>query len=321
VVDVGSRAAASIRGTPGPGAATRPRGGGDFDSAQGLGRGALRLLPGAVLFASLLALHRRSARLDATLRSARSGADGLGRTVRQLRERVQDLERHRESDGTALRKAQELAALALAKTLMLHDPVTGSHLERLPLYTGFLAAELCGHPRHRRVLLPELVHVLPRASTLHDVGKLGIPEHILRKSAPLTLEEFAIMKRHTTVGGRTLQELARRDPRNLFLAVGCEIALYHHERWDGSGYPFGLRGPRIPLVARIVALADVYDALTSERPYKRAYAHSVARRLIVAQAGAHFDPDVVEAFLACEEAFLHTRATRPAPAAELALGV
>jgi putative two-component system response regulator len=195
-------------------------------------------------------------------------------------------------------------ALGLVQALSRYDPVTGSHLQRLPIYTEILARELATHPRHRAALRELLGH-LPRASTLHDVGKLHVPETILRKRGALTAAEFALMKHHTTSGGRTLRQLARFLPVHPLLHLGHDIALYHHERWDGSGYPFGLRGAQIPLSARIVALADVYDALTSERPYKPAYSHALARSLISAASGSHFDPDLVEAFRRCEEAFLH----------------
>ena len=196
-------------------------------------------------------------------------------------------------------------ALDLVAALGRHDPVTGAHLRRLPLYTALLTDELAAHPRHRVALQPHRA-LLPLASTLHDVGKLHIPERILRKRGPLSAEEFVLMKRHTMHGRQALQELVRQDPDDAFLALGADIALYHHERWDGSGYPFGLRGPHIPLVARIVALADVYDALTSERPYKPAFDHDVARTLIRTQCGAHFDADVVEAFLVREPEFART---------------
>jgi putative two-component system response regulator len=197
--------------------------------------------------------------------------------------------------------AQQAFALVLA--LSRRDPVTGSHLQRLPIYTHLLATELGSHPRHRAVLRRR-VEFLPKASTLHDVGKLHVPEAILRKRGALTATEFTLMKHHTTAGGRALRELARLAPADPFLALGQDIALYHHERWDGRGYPFGLRRSQIPVSARIVALADVYDALTSERSYKPAYSHDMARSLIVAQSGAHFDPDLVEAFRACEDDFL-----------------
>ena len=215
------------------------------------------------------------------------------------------------------------AALALVAALGRHDPVTGAHLQRLPLYTELLTRELATHPRHRGVLQP-LRTLLPQASTLHDVGKLRIPERILRKRGALTAEEFALMKRHTMHGGQALQELAGIRPDDAFLALGRDIALYHHERWDGGGYPFGLRGAQIPLAARIVALADVYDALTSVRPYKPAYDHDVARTLIRAQTAAHFDPDVVEAFLSREPEFARTSrqpAVVVAPASDLAVAV
>lgn len=201
------------------------------------------------------------------------------------------------------RRPARLAALDLVDALARYDPVTGAHLRRLPVYTGLLAAVLATHPRHRFALRASL-QWLPQASTLHDVGKLEIPGHILRKRGTLAASEFSVMKRHTTCGGRMLRQFAAAAPEDRLLALGCEIAFYHHERWDGSGYPFGLRGDRIPLGARIVALADVYDALTSARPYKPAFSHDVARRLMLEQAGAHFDPDVIEAFLSCENEFV-----------------
>jgi putative two-component system response regulator len=220
--------------------------------------------------------------------------------------------RCRESGEVLLRsprqRAQDLVA-ALAR----HDPVTGAHLQRLPFYTRLLVEDLATHPRHR-LSLRAAGAVLPQASTLHDVGKLRVSEWILCKRGPLAADEFAAMKLHTTAGGRALQELGRLDPEDRFLVLGHDVALYHHERWNGSGYPFGLRGAQIPLAARIVALADVYDALTSERPYKPAFDHTVARKLILAQAGAHFDPDVVEAFLATERNFLDTALRSQTPA-------
>jgi len=285
-----------------------------------LGKPRLGILPSMLVFLALRESLHRFARLETRLHSTPSGAADLGPRVHRLHARLADLERRYRSGDAEVQAAHELAALALAKTLMLHDPVTGLHLERLPLYTEMLAAALAAHPRHRGVLSRDMLGVLPRASTLHDVGKLGISETILRKAGRLTPQEFAIMKRHTTTGGRTLQELLHRAPGNVFLALGRDIALYHHERWDGAGYPFGLRGARIPLVARIVALADVYDALTSERPYKPAYSHAAAWRFIVSQAGAHFDPDVVEAFLARADDFRRLRANHGADSQAVAAG-
>ncbi len=216
-------------------------------------------------------------------------------------------------NGDALQTSPRQRAEDLVTALARHDPVTGAHLQRLPFYTRLLVQDLATHPRHRASLRAG-IEILPRASTLHDVGKLCVSEWILRKRGPLAVDEFAAMKLHTTAGGRALHELARLDPEDRFLALGHDIALYHHERWNGGGYPFGLRGAQIPLAARIVALADVYDALTSERPYKPAFDHVVARKLILAQTGAHFDPDVVEAFLATERTFLDAALRSRVPA-------
>jgi putative two-component system response regulator len=130
---------------------------------------------------------------------------------------------------------------------------------------------------------------------------------ILLKPGSLTPEETAMMRRHTTMGGQTLRAIARRGLDNPYVEVAYEVAMYHHERWDGTGYPFGLPGPHIPIAARIVALADVYDALTSKRCYKPAYSHAESRAYILQQSGKHFDPDVVEAFLARELDFVRVR--------------
>jgi putative two-component system response regulator len=161
--------------------------------------------------------------------------------------------------------------------------------------------------RDQPVLTEIICRSLPRASMLHDIGKVGIPDAILQKPARLSAEEFAVIQRHPTIGGRTLEKLCELDPEDVFLKLAHEIALHHHERWDGSGYPFSLSQEQIPLSARIVALADVYDALTSERPYKRAYSHEITRGLIIAQSRSHFDPLVVEAFLAREIDFMWIR--------------
>ncbi|MFQ5600802.1 MAG: HD-GYP domain-containing protein [Candidatus Krumholzibacteriia bacterium] len=272
-----------------------------------VGSPAAGIAPSVIVGLTLHLLHRKLSFLSTLAGGSRRAADASAAQAELLHARIQELERRDSGHGDELRGAHEVAALALAKLVELHDPVTGSHLERLRAYTSLLSGELARLPRYRASLHPELVAVLPHASALHDVGKVGIPDRILQKAGRLTAQEFAVMKRHTTTGGHTLQELLRRAPGNRFLALGREIALYHHERWDGSGYPFGLRADQIPLSARIVALADVYDALTSERPYKAAYTHEATRAHIISQSGTHFDPDVVEAFLCCEGEFVRTR--------------
>jgi putative two-component system response regulator len=142
-----------------------------------------------------------------------------------------------------------------------------------------------------------------RSSPLHDIGKVGTPDHILLKPGRLTPEEFEVMKRHSVIGGDAIRDLIAQGRTQPFLQMGMEIAYHHHEKYDGSGYPAGLAGQDIPLPARIMALADVYDALTSRRPYKDPMPHERAAAIIREGRGYHFDPDVVDAFDAREAAF------------------
>lgn len=144
-------------------------------------------------------------------------------------------------------------------------------------------------------------------SPLHDIGKVGIPDSVLLKPGRLNDIEFDIMKTHTTLGAQTLDAAIRQFPGAKFLEMARDIALTHHERWSGGGYPNGLRGEEIPLAGRIMAIADVYDALTSKRVYKPAFTHEVAKSMIVQDSGKHFDPSLVEAFLACEAQFIKVR--------------
>jgi HD-GYP domain-containing protein (c-di-GMP phosphodiesterase class II) len=142
---------------------------------------------------------------------------------------------------------------------------------------------------------------------LHDIGKVGTPDALLLKPGELTEEEFEIIKRHTLMGGNALKAIESQIEGKSFLAIGREIAYNHHEKWDGSGYPRGLKGEAIPLSARIIAVADVYDALTTKRFYKEAYSHDKARDMIFALKGKHFDPDMVNAFTAVAEKFNQVR--------------
>jgi len=143
-------------------------------------------------------------------------------------------------------------------------------------------------------------------SALHDVGKVAIPDAILRKPGKLTREEFEVMKTHAAIGRRFFESLLKESPGAPFLEMCRDTAASHHERWDGAGYPEGLKGAAIPLAGRLMALSDVYDALTSERCYKKAMTHEEAKKIVLDGAGAHFDPAVVSAFQAQEEAFRET---------------
>jgi len=206
------------------------------------------------------------------------------------------------------RKTKSAAIFALSKLAESRDPETGEHLARMREYCLALARVLAAHPKFSAQLTPTWIESLCEASPLHDVGKVGIPDRILLKPGPLTAEEFEIMKAHTTIGADTLHEVARDFPGNEFIDLGVEIARHHHERWDGTGYPHRLAGEQIPLSARILAVGDVYDALTSRRVYKDAFSHAESRKLIVNGRGSQFDPDVVDAFLACETEFIVIRA-------------
>ncbi len=192
----------------------------------------------------------------------------------------------------------------LVGTLSFSDPETGSHLERTRSYCRLLAQEMANEPRFSGIVDEEFIALIYTTSPLHDIGKVGIPDHVLLKPDRLDDREFAIMKTHTSIGAETLQAALSQCPNARFLQMALDIAIAHHEKFDGSGYPHGLAGESIPLAARIMAVADVYDALRSKRPYKYAFSHEVARAIILRGAGTHFDPSVVEAFKRGEARFL-----------------
>lgn len=196
-----------------------------------------------------------------------------------------------------------IAIFALAKLAESRDPETGLHLDRIREYCLLLGNCLLKRPGYDKRLSVRDLEMIYYTSPLHDIGKVGVPDAILRKPGALDHDEFEIMKTHSIIGGKTLGQALAQYPGALFLKTARDIAFWHHERFDGTGYPHGLAGEDIPLCARIVALADVYDALTSKRPYKKAFPHEEARRFIVEQRGRHFDPDLVDAFLAAESAF------------------
>jgi HD-GYP domain-containing protein (c-di-GMP phosphodiesterase class II) len=200
-------------------------------------------------------------------------------------------------------EARDAIMLALAKLAESRDPETGKHLERVQDYCRLLAEALAKLPKYRDTITPGFIETLVRSSPLHDIGKVGIPDHILLKPGALSPEEFAIMKRHSSIGGDTIKALFKQGRQRDFLEMAMEIAYHHHEKFDGSGYPDGLRSTDIPLAARILALADVYDALTTVRVYKKARPHNEAREIVLKGRGSHFDPDVVDAFCRHEQEF------------------
>ncbi len=199
--------------------------------------------------------------------------------------------------------SQMATIFALAKLAESRDKGTGQHIERVQIYCRLIASHLRENPSYADVINDAFVENIFRASSLHDIGKVAIRDGVLLKPGPLTEDEFDEMKSHTTLGARTLQKVQRAYPGNAFLRMGIEIALSHHERWDGTGYPHGLAGAQIPLSARIMAVADSYDAARSRRFYKPALPHEECCAAILRRAGTFLDPDVVQAFTRAEVEF------------------
>lgn len=204
-------------------------------------------------------------------------------------------------------ESRDMTIFALAKLAESRDPETGAHLERIREYSLLLAQKLARREEFRAQVDGDYAQLLYLTSPLHDIGKVGVPDSVLLKPGRLSREEFEVMKRHTVIGGQTLATVSDAHPGAQFLQLARDIAWTHHERYDGSGYPRGLAGDEIPLCGRIVALADVYDALTTKRVYKPAHTHDQARAAIIAGSGTQFDPAVVEVFLAQESHFVTVR--------------
>ena len=199
---------------------------------------------------------------------------------------------------------QDATVIAMASLAESRDQDTGNHLRRTQHYVAALARELRFHDHHARELTDENIALLFKAAPLHDIGKVGVPDAILLKSGKLTAGEFEQMKLHTVYGRDAIAGVEKTlGASNRFLRYASEITYSHHEYWDGSGYPQALAGAAIPLSARLMAVADVYDALISARPYRPAFTHETAVELIRQGRGEHFDPDVVDAMLAVEEKF------------------
>jgi len=202
-----------------------------------------------------------------------------------------------------LHNARMATILGLAKLAEYRDEGTGTHLERIREYAKIIAEEMAKNPKYAGHITPEFIDDIYQSSILHDIGKVGIPDAVLLKPGRLSDEEFDVIKRHTNLGGDAIKAIEMQIEGQSFLALGKEIAYNHHEKWDGSGYPRGLNGEDIPLSARIIALADVYDALTTKRFYKEAYTHEKSRQIIIDLKGTHFDPEVLDVFLALADEF------------------
>jgi putative two-component system response regulator len=226
-----------------------------------------------------------------------SRLEGERQTAVLRNEQLEQATRELQAKNEQLAATRDVTVYTLAKVAESRDADTGRHLERICAYSMLLANELQKQSAFRHVIDQDFLTNLRQSSPLHDIGKVSVSDNILLKPARLTPDEYEQMKKHALVGSNILQDAISHKSEATFLDMAAIIARCHHERFDGQGYPTGLSGRSIPLPARIVALADVYDALTAERPYKEAYAPEMARNMIVAESGGAFDPDVVEAFL------------------------
>ena len=233
------------------------------------------------------------ARTHLSLRLARQE---LARQNEILEEKVR--ERTRE-----LALTQDAIIEAMAGLAEYRDPETGAHIKRTRNYVRVLAEKLRGEPGYDGYFTDEIIDLLYKSAPLHDIGKVGVRDDILLKPGPLTDAEFAVMRRHTVYGRDAIQAAAKNLGDNSFLRLAQEIAYTHQERWDGSGYPQGLAGEAIPIPGRLMAIADVYDALISRRVYKAPFTHAQAVAVIRDGRGSHFDPAMVDAFLDVQETF------------------
>lgn len=204
---------------------------------------------------------------------------------------------------TDLIRTQEAVIFGMAKLADSRDHATGDHLERISFYSTVLATALQRRGMFRDDITPAFMQLIGTSSALHDIGKVGIEDAILLKPGPLTPQEHRRMQAHSRIGEECLKDIERRLGSSNFLRMAREIAAAHHERWDGTGYPAGLKGWEIPLAARIVAIADVYDALSTKRSYKKAVSHQECVEVLRSEAGRQFDPQLVDVFLEIAPAF------------------
>ncbi len=220
--------------------------------------------------------------------------------LKRYRDHLEELVRERTRQ---LELTQEVTIESMAALAEYRDPETGGHIKRTQNYVKKLAEKLKDHPKFNHFFDDNTIELLYKSAPLHDIGKVAIEDRILLKQGKLTDEEFAAMKKHTIYGRDAIRAAVKKLGRDSFLRYAEEIAYTHQEKWDGSGYPQGLKDEDIPISGRLMALADVYDALISRRVYKPPFTHSKAVAIIEEGKGSHFDPDMVDAFLEVQEEF------------------
>lgn len=239
---------------------------------------------------------------------------GREKAESELRELNKNLEQKVQLRTKELEATREATILSLATLAETRDNETGQHIRRTQRYAMVLAKELQKHPDFESVLTDELVEQIYKSAPLHDIGKVGVPDRVLHKPNPLTEEEFELMKTHTTLGSNAIEEAiitinggVSQSEALTFLSCARDIAHYHHEHWDGSGYPKGLCGEAIPITARIMALVDVYDALVTDRVYKSAFSRDKTENIIINESAGQFDPRIIEAFQQVSDQFWNIR--------------
>ncbi len=248
------------------------------------------------------------------LRSAVDKALEYINLKKENKEMIKKIERHNldleikvRQRTTEISEVQDVAIFSLAKLAESRDPETGKHLMRIREYCRHISSLLVENNIYKNIIDKVFIENIYISSPLHDIGKVGIPDHILLKPGKLSAEEFEIMKTHSSIGGKTLEDAENRLKKNYdketFLTMSKEIAFYHHEKWNGSGYPFGLSEQKIPLCARITGLADAYDALTTKRPYKDPFSHEKTMDIIRQERGKQFDPAIIDVFAKISDDF------------------
>ena len=250
---------------------------------------------------------------DLQNRAAITSRDEFGQVAALTNQMIEKLEASIQN----LNKTQNAFLVSLVSLAAKRDNETGMHLRRTQMYIAELANTLRKRSSHQLQISATCVDLLYQAAPLHDIGKVGIPDSILQKPGKLSDSEYEVMKTHTTIGAAALDEAAAQLDDSRLVNMAREIVISHHERWDGKGYPHGLSGRDIPLSGRLMAVADVYDALRSKRVYKPAMSHEQAVQIIHEGKGSQFDPDVVDAFLECAHRFEEIAASfQDAPARE-----
>jgi putative two-component system response regulator len=270
---------------------------GEDDESKGLALGADDYI--GKPFSPLVALRRvrHHVRLGRSLRIIADQNENLDEKVRERTAALENANRELQKQSDAIHKIQDATIIAFSSLAESRDNETGMHLRRTQNYVRVLALAIRKHPRFSAELDDDTIELLYKSAPLHDIGKVGIPDSVLLKPGKLTAEEFEIMKKHPGYGRDAIVAAETSvDQENSFLRKAREIAYGHHEKWDGSGYPQGLAGDAIPLAARIMAIADVYDALISRRVYKPPMSHEKAVSIIVDGRNKHFDPDICDIF-------------------------